>query len=96
MKFYCISDPESAESFKLLNIRTVEVSNYKQAQGIFQKFVGFKDAGVILITDRAAMFIQDEILSFTRKNTRPLVLEIPSWKTSASRIKRKRDKHERK
>lgn len=95
MKFYCISDPESADSFKLLNIHTVGVSNHQEAQGAFQKFVGLKDAGVILITDRAAMFIQYEILSFTRKNILPLVLEIPSWKTCASRIKRKRDEHER-
>ncbi len=94
MKFYCISDHESADGFKLLNIHTTIVSNHQQARETFQKITGLKDAGIILITDIAASFIQQEILSFTRKNAQPLVLEIPSWKTSASRIRRKRHEHE--
>ncbi|HPP66836.1 MAG TPA: V-type ATP synthase subunit F [bacterium] len=88
MKFYCISDPESATAFRLLNIHTIEVSNHRQASEAFQTLAAGDDVGVILITDTATLFIQRDILSFTRKNTQPLVLEIPSWKGSASKLKK--------
>jgi len=94
MKFYCISDPESADSFRMLNIYTVEVSDYQQASEAFQKIVDIEDAGVVLITDGASLFIKQDISNFIRKNTRPVILEIPSWKSSAPRIMRKKHEHE--
>ncbi|HON05806.1 MAG TPA: V-type ATP synthase subunit F [bacterium] len=94
MKFYCISDPESADSFRMLNIYTVEVSDYHQASQAFQKIVDIEDAGVVLITDGVSLFIKQEISNFIRKNTQPVILEIPSWKSSAPRIMRKKHEHE--
>ncbi|MCX7705386.1 MAG: V-type ATP synthase subunit F [bacterium] len=79
MKVYCISDYESAPIFKLVNISTFEVTNRKETIGIFNMITRDADAGIILITDRIAHLIRNEIMSFVNKNDRPLILEIPSY-----------------
>lgn len=79
MKFYCISDHESSLAFKLANILTFEPKDKREAFEIFERLTKFEDAGIILITDTMAEFLQDEITRFTAKYTKPLILEIPSY-----------------
>jgi vacuolar-type H+-ATPase subunit F/Vma7 len=79
MKFYCISDIDSAMCFKLLNIETFGVADESEASEAFKRVVELKDAGIILITDSVSNFIKKEIMAFKRKNAKPLILEIPSY-----------------
>ncbi|MCM8789136.1 MAG: V-type ATP synthase subunit F [Candidatus Omnitrophica bacterium] len=79
MKFYCISDFDSSAAFKLANITTFEVESKQEAIDAFTKTTGFEDAGIIIVTDKVASLIKDEINKFALKNTKPLILEIPSY-----------------
>ena len=79
MKFYCISDYESSVAFRLANISTFDVRNRTQAIDAFKKIIELDDAGIILITDRIASLIQDEIKAFTSRKSRPLILQIASY-----------------
>ncbi|MCM8816446.1 MAG: V-type ATP synthase subunit F [Candidatus Omnitrophica bacterium] len=88
MKLYCISDSESSLVFRLANIQTFEVSEREKAVNIFNQITGFPDAGIILITDTVASLINNEIVAFVKKNTKPLILEIPSY-TSLLKSKRR-------
>ncbi|MCM8821816.1 MAG: V-type ATP synthase subunit F [Candidatus Omnitrophica bacterium] len=79
MKFYCIADFDSSAAFKLANISTFEVGSKLEAIDAFTKTTGFEDAGIIIVTDKVASLIRDEINKFTLRNTKPLILEIPSY-----------------
>lgn len=82
MKFYCISDTESVLVFKLVNIQTFEAIGRKEAIDIFNNVTRLSDAGVILITDIVASLIRNEMMVFASKNSKPLILEIPSYTSS--------------
>ncbi|MCM8825379.1 MAG: V-type ATP synthase subunit F [Candidatus Omnitrophica bacterium] len=79
MKFYCISDFASSVAFKLANISTFEVGSKLEAIDAFTKATGFEDAGIIIVTDKVASLIRNEINRFTLTHSRPLILEIPSY-----------------
>lgn len=84
MKFYCICDYESSLAYKVANIVTFEVNQREKALEIFKKVTKLEDAGLVIITDSVASLIQDEIQTFVMKNTRPLILELPSYSSIKS------------
>ncbi len=71
-------------AFRMANIKTFEVKNEEEAIRTFKSFVAQKDAGIIIVSDIIASMLQKEIAEFSTKNTRPLVLEIPSSGSLAS------------
>jgi V/A-type H+/Na+-transporting ATPase subunit F len=78
MTFFCIADKESALGFKLAGIQTRQVSNRQDALEALSLARSGKDVGIILITEQAASFVQEEISQQITNNPIPLVLEIPS------------------
>jgi V/A-type H+/Na+-transporting ATPase subunit F len=78
MIFLCIADKDSSLGFKLSGVQTLEVGNRAEALEALRLGRANKDAGVILVTDKAAEYISDEIKSHVRDNPIPLVLKIPS------------------
>lgn len=78
MTFFCIADKESSLGFKLSGIDTREVSTRLEALEALRSARAAKDVGVILITDKAAAHIKDEIKAHINEKPIPLVLELPS------------------
>jgi V/A-type H+/Na+-transporting ATPase subunit F len=93
MVFFCIADKESSLGFKLAGILTREASNRAEALEALQEARANKDTGVILITDRAAAYIEEEIKVQIDSKPIPLVLRMasrgqkPSRKSSAELLK---------
>jgi vacuolar-type H+-ATPase subunit F/Vma7 len=78
MTFFCIADKESSLGFKLSGIDTREVTTRLEALEALRSARAAKDVGVILITDKAAAYIKDEIKAHINEKPIPLVLEVPS------------------
>ena len=78
MTFFCIADKESCLGFKLSGIDTREVASRPEALEALRVARATKDVGIILITDKAAVFIREEIKAHISEKPLPMVLELPS------------------
>ena len=78
MDFFCISDQDSAVGFRLAGIETRGVSTKAEALEALKVGRATKGVGIIIITEKAAAHIKDEVKSQISQNPIPLVLEVPS------------------
>src|SRR4030042_6670959 len=78
MTFFCIADRESSPGFRLAGIETREVSTKPEALEALRVARLTKDAGIILITEKAASFVREEIGEQISEESIPLILEVPS------------------
>ena len=78
MHFFCIADSASSLGFKLVGIETREVSARGEALEALKVAVSSDGVGVILVTQKAASFIESELDELLYSKSLPLVLEIPS------------------
>jgi len=82
MTFFCIIDKESSLGFQMSGVCVREVSTRGQALEAFRTVMAMDDAGVILVSDKAARFIREELDDHSVSQKFPLVLQIPSKGTS--------------
>lgn len=78
MTFFCITDKESGIGFRLAGVDTREVSSRSEALEALKVALATEEAGVILVTEKAASFLRQELDSLMYKNQRPLIIELPS------------------
>jgi V/A-type H+-transporting ATPase subunit F len=78
MNFFCIADKDSSLGFKLAGIETIEVSTRADAAEALQVARADKNTGIILVTEKAAVFLGEDIKTHIHENPLPLVLEVPS------------------
>jgi vacuolar-type H+-ATPase subunit F/Vma7 len=78
MHLFCIADSASGLGFKLAGVETREVSARSEALEALKVAVSSEGVGVILVTQKAASFIEKELDELLYSRTLPLVLEIPS------------------
>ena len=78
MKFFCIADRDSSLGFILAGIETRKVSTRPEALEALQVARATKDIGIILVTERAASLIEEEVRQHITDQPIPLVLQIPS------------------
>ncbi|MBD3246583.1 MAG: hypothetical protein GF333_06175 [Candidatus Omnitrophica bacterium] len=78
MIFFCIAEPKSSIGFKLAGVRTREASTQREAREALKVALSLKDLGVILVTERVAVFLRQEIDTLIYQRQLPLVLEVPS------------------
>jgi Archaeal/vacuolar-type H+-ATPase subunit F len=78
MHFFCIADSASSLGFKLAGVETREVSTQSEALAALKVAVSSEGVGVILVTQKAASFIEKELDEMLYSKSLPLVLEIPS------------------
>ena len=78
MHFFCIADNASSLGFKLAGVETREVSARSEALEALKVAVSSEGVGVILVTQKAASFIEGELDELLYSKSLPLVLEIPS------------------
>lgn len=85
MTFFCIADRESSLGFRLAGIETIEVSTKLEALEALQVARANRDTGIILVTEKAAFFLGDEMKTRIAKDPLPLLLEVPSRGSTAKR-----------
>lgn len=78
MTFFCITDKESSLGFRLSGIETREVSTRLEALEALDVSLAMEDTGIILVTEKAANFLREELDKIIYKSQRPLILELPS------------------
>jgi len=78
MKFFCIADKDSSLGFTLAGIETRQVSSRPEALEALQVARATRDVGIILVTDKAARLIGEEVAHHITDQPIPLVLQVPS------------------
>ena len=78
MNFFCIADKDSSLGFRFAGIEIREVTNRSQAMESLKVALSMEGVGVVLVTAKAASFIQEEVDKLVYRQYLPLVLEIPS------------------
>jgi V/A-type H+-transporting ATPase subunit F len=81
MRVSVIGDFDTVTGFKLAGVKdTKEVGDPKDAIPILKKEIKKEDIGVIIITERIAEEIRDEMKAFTEDLVMPIIVEIPDKK----------------
>jgi len=78
MTFFCIADKASSMGFKLAGIETIEVATRSEALEALRVARADTNNGIILVTEKAGSFIEEEMQAHISQNPLPLVLEVPS------------------
>lgn len=78
MNFFCIADSNSSLGFRLVGVDTREVSTRNETLEALKVALAKENVGVILVTQKVASFIRQEMDSLIYKRELPLILEIPS------------------
>ena len=77
MQFICIGDEDTARGFRLAGIIAIAVTTADQARAILEDAVASPDCGIIIITEKAAAMIRQEVDTIRLERDRPLIVEIP-------------------
>jgi V/A-type H+-transporting ATPase subunit F len=77
MKFYVIGDRQTVLGFRLVGIEGAEATDPAGALSALEEAVGMDGIGIVLITERVAAGIRDEVDARLYGMGFPLVLEIP-------------------
>jgi len=78
MTFFCIADKDSSLGFRLAGIETREVASRSDALEALKVALATEESGVLLVTEKAAAFLRQELDNLMYKNQKPLILELPS------------------
>ncbi len=78
MTFFCIADKDSAAGFKLVGIETREVASRPEALEALRVAKATNGVGIILVTEKAAQLMAEEVRVRIKDAPIPLILEIPS------------------
>jgi V/A-type H+-transporting ATPase subunit F len=77
VKFYCIADEDTARGFQLAGIEARVATTAEQAQAAIAAAAGRPDYGVIIITEKVADWIRQQIEMIRLTRDCPLIVEIP-------------------
>ncbi len=80
MKFYVIADENTVTAFKLVGLEGEVVENADSAKEALEKAFESGEIGIIIITERIAASIREEMEDFVFKHSFPLIIEIPDRK----------------
>ena len=77
MKFYCIADEDTVRGFRLAGIAGQSVTTPDQAAAAVRQAVTQTEWGVIILTERLAASIRQQVEAIRMERDRPLIVEIP-------------------
>lgn len=77
MTFFCIADEITARGFRLAGIRVNVASTAEQAQAAINKAVDRTDCGIIIITEKVALWVRPQIEMIQLERDSPLIVKIP-------------------
>jgi V/A-type H+-transporting ATPase subunit F len=77
MQFYVIADENTVTGFKLVGLEGEVVESADEAREALEKAFLSPGIGVIIITERIAASVREEVESFIFGHSFPLIIEIP-------------------
>ena len=77
MKFYCIADKNTVRGFRLAGIESYAAETAEEAHAAIDNIAARPDCGIIIITEKAAVWIRQHIDMIRMERERPLIVEIP-------------------
>jgi V/A-type H+-transporting ATPase subunit F len=77
MKFYCIADEDTARGFQLAGVEARVATTAEQARAAIDAAVTRPDFGVVIITEKVAAWIMQQVEMIRLTRDRPLIVEIP-------------------
>ena len=77
MKFYCIADADTVRGFRLAGVAGEAVDSPAEARDALARAARRADLGIVIMTDRVAGDIRDEVEALRLERPRPLVVEVP-------------------
>lgn len=77
MKFFVIGDEETVLGFRLAGVEGEVVKNADEAKETLEKTFDQEGMGVIIIPERVAETIRQQVNRYLYKTTFPLIIEIP-------------------
>lgn len=77
MRFYVIADENTVTGFRLVGLEGEAVESPEGAREALARAFESRDVGIVIITERVAGTIREEIEDYTFGKTFPLIIEIP-------------------
>lgn len=77
MKFFCIADEQTVRGFRLAGIAGQVVTTPTQAASAITSAAARSDCGILILTQRIAAGIPQQVEALRLERDRPLVVEIP-------------------
>lgn len=77
MNFFVIGDEDTVLGFKLAGLEGRIVNSPEEAKEALDTAVANRDIGIIIITEKVAESIREEVDKFIFGTTFPLIVEIP-------------------
>jgi len=77
VSFYCVADEDTVRGFRLAGVEGEAVATAEEASAALQRAAARSGCGVILLTERVAAGIREQVEAFRRERERPLLVEIP-------------------
>ncbi len=79
MKFYVIADEDIVLGFRYAGIEGEIVNEPAKALEAFRKAVSLPDVGILMMTEKIADFLDEEVLKWQMESSYPLIVEIPDF-----------------
>ncbi len=77
MKFFCIADEDTVRGFRLAGVAGQVVTTPAQAAGAVEQALGRSDCGIIILTEKVASSIREQVEAIRLQRDQPLLVEIP-------------------
>ena len=77
MKFFCIADEGTVRGFRLAGIAGHVVTTPAQAADAVEQAVSQPDCGIVVLTEKVAAGIRQQVEAIRLGRDRPLIVEIP-------------------
>lgn len=77
MKFFCIGDENTVRGFRLAGIEGDVVFTPQQAAQAVRKALANQECGIIILTQKIAAAISQQVKIIRLERERPLIVEIP-------------------
>jgi V/A-type H+-transporting ATPase subunit F len=79
MKYYVIGDEDAVLGFGMVGVAGRVVHSGQEASDAFRTALADREVGIILITERIAELIREQVDRYVFSESFPLIVEIPDW-----------------
>jgi V/A-type H+-transporting ATPase subunit F len=77
MRYFVIGDDDTVLGFGMVGVQGRVVEDAAQAASAFAAAIAWSDAGIVIITERAADLIRPRVTEYSFRKEFPLIVEIP-------------------
>ncbi len=77
MKYFIIGDEDAVLGFGMVGVRGTAVRNREEAEQAFRNALEDKETGIVIITERIADLMREQVDQYIFTRQFPLILEIP-------------------